>query len=36
MSQAISMETVMALYKNDGKDEPSQNMQSSQKLDQMA
>jgi len=36
MSQAISMETVMALYKNDGKDELSQNMQPSQKLDQMA
>jgi phosphonate transport system ATP-binding protein len=36
MSQAVSMETVMALYKDDSKVQPSQNMKPSQKLNQMA
>ncbi|MEI8161063.1 MAG: phosphonate ABC transporter ATP-binding protein [Actinomycetes bacterium] len=35
MSQAISMDTVMALYKNDDKEDLAKNVFSSHKLDQM-
>ena len=35
MSQAISMDTVMALYKNDDKEDLAKNVLSSHKLDQM-